>query len=178
MFNLANRISLARILLSPVIIIFLYFQGPVFCILAAIAFSVAAMTDWIDGYVARRENIVTNVGKFLDPLADKVLICSVLIMFVKLDWAPAWAVIIIVCRELIVTGLRALAIDNGIVLAADRFGKAKTIFEIIAIIPMMLRYPLFGYSIWPIGDCLFYVALALALLSGVNYCHYFYKLTK
>jgi len=177
MFNLANKITLLRILLVPLVVIFLYFQSPLFCSLAALAFIFVALTDWLDGYIARRDNLVSNMGKFLDPLADKVLICSVLIMFVELDWAPAWVVIIIVCRELIVTGLRALAIDEGIVLAADKFGKAKTIFQIIAIVPLMIHYPVFGVLIWPIGEVLLYVAMILAIFSAGNYIYYFYNYT-
>ena len=167
MLNLANKITLLRILMAPLVVVLLYFEGPAFCILAALAFIFAAITDWMDGYIARRENMVTSMGKFLDPLADKVLICSVLIMFVKLGWAPAWVVIVIVCRE--------LAIDEGIVLAADKFGKAKTVLQIVAIVPLILHYPLFGVALWPIGEVLLYVALALALISGVNYCYYFYR---
>ena len=175
MLNLANKITLLRILMTPLVIVFLYFPGPGFCVLATLAFMLAAFTDWVDGYIARRENMVTSMGKFLDPLADKVLICSVLIMFAYHQWVPAWIVILIVCRELVVTGLRAMAIDEGIVLAADKFGKAKTVCEIIAIIPLMLHYPLFGYALWPIGEYLLYAALFLAILSGCNYSYYFYK---
>ena len=141
MFNLANKLTLLRMLLVPLVIVLLYFQGPVTCVLAALAFIAASITDWADGYVARRNNMVTSMGKFLDPLADKVLICSVLIMFCTLGWAEAWVVILIVCRELVVTGLRAIAIDEGIVLAADRYGKLKTVLQIAAIIPMLLHYP-------------------------------------
>ncbi|MDR1776873.1 MAG: CDP-diacylglycerol--glycerol-3-phosphate 3-phosphatidyltransferase [Desulfovibrio sp.] len=177
MFNLANKITLLRIVMTPLVVILLYFEGPVFCILATCAFIFASITDWADGYIARRENIVTSVGKFLDPLADKVLICSVLIMFVKLDWAPAWAVIIIVCRELIVTGLRAMASDAGICLAADKFGKTKTILQIIAIIPIMMHYPLWGVTLSLIGEILLYLALVMAVFSGANYCLDFYKNT-
>ena len=122
MLNLANKITLLRILMAPLVVVLLYFEGPVFCILAALAFIFAAITDWMDGYIARRENMVTSMGKFLDPLADKVLICSVLIMFVKLGWAPAWVVIVIVCRELVakkllihsrVGGLSALSMTRS-----------------------------------------------------------------
>ena len=154
MLNLANKITLLRILMAPLVVVLLYFEGPAFCILAALAFIFAAITDWMDGYIAQRENMATSMGKFLDPLADKVLICSVLIMFVKLGWAPAWVVIVIVCRELVVTGLRAMAIDEGIVLAADKFGKAKTVLQIVAIVPLILHYPLFGVALWPIGEVL------------------------
>ena len=116
MITLATKITLLRILLVPIVVILLYFPCRITCVLAALAFIAAALTDWFDGHIARSRHIVTNMGKFLDPLADKVLICSVLIMLVKLGWAPAWVVLIIVCRELIITGLRAIAIDEGIVL--------------------------------------------------------------
>ena len=175
MLNLANKITLLRILMAPLVVVLLYFQGPTLCILAALVFIFAAITDWMDGYIARHAGMVTSMGKFLDPLADKVLICSVLIMFVELDWAPAWVVIVIVCRELVVTGLRAMAIDEGIVLAADKFGKAKTVLQIAAIIPITLHYPIFGLRLWPVGEALLYASMAVAVFSGINYCRYFYR---
>lgn len=175
MLNLANKISILRILMTPLVIVLLYFPGRVTCVLAALVFIFAAITDWMDGYIARKWNMVSSMGKFLDPLADKLLICSVLIMFVMLAWAPAWVVIVIVCRELIVTGLRALAIDEGIVLAADKFGKAKTVLQIAAIVPITLHFPLFGVDIAPIGLGLLYAAMIVALYSGCNYCLYFYR---
>lgn len=178
MLNLANKISLLRILMAPLVVILLYFPGRITCVLAALVFIFAAITDWVDGYIARRSNMVTSMGKFLDPLADKLLICSVLIMFVDLSWAPAWVVIVIVCRELMVTGLRALAIDEGIVLAADRFGKAKTVLQIAAIIPITLHYPIFGFHIANIGLILLYAAMVVAIYSGCNYCIYVYKHAK
>ena len=163
MLNLANKITLLRILMTPLVVLLLYFEGPTVCKIAALAFIFASVTDWADGYVARRSNMVTSMGKFLDPLADKVLICSVLIM---------------VCRELVVTGLRAIAIDEGIVLAADKFGKAKTILQVFAIVPLTLHYPLWGMDPQPIGQVLLYAALALALISGTNYCYDFYRRTR
>jgi CDP-diacylglycerol--glycerol-3-phosphate 3-phosphatidyltransferase len=175
MFNLANKITLLRVLMTPLVVVLLYFEGPVLCILAACAFVLASITDWIDGYIARRENIVTSLGKFLDPLADKILICSVLIMFVKLGWASAWVVIVIVCRELVVTGLRAMASDAGVCLAADKFGKAKTVLQITAIVPLMLHYPVAGVAFSPLGEVLLYIALAMTVFSGVNYCCDFYN---
>lgn len=172
--NLANKITLLRILMVPLIIVLLYFEGPVFCFLAACAFAFASLTDWVDGYIARRRNMVTSMGKFLDPLADKVLVCSVLIMFVHLQWAPAWVVIVMVCRELIVTGLRAIARDEGVVLAADKFGKAKTVLQICAIIPLILHYPYWGYELWRAGEWLLYLAMLMAIFSCINYCVSFY----
>lgn len=173
--NLANKITLLRMLMAPVVVSLLFYEGPVVCLIAAGAFIFASLTDWVDGYIARRENMVTSFGKFLDPLADKVLICSVLIMFVELDWVPAWVTIVIVCRELIVTGLRAMAIDEGIVLAADRYGKAKTILQILAIVPLLLHYPLFGIDVQLLGKILLYMALVLAVFSGANYMYDFYR---
>lgn len=178
MLNLANKISILRILMTPLVVVLLYFPGQITCILAALVFIFAAITDWMDGYIARKSNTITSMGKFLDPLADKLLICSVLIMFAKLDWAPAWVVIVIVCRELMITGLRALALDEGIVLAADRFGKAKTVLQICAIVPLTLHYPLFGLDVTAIGLGLLYAAMLVALYSGCNYCLYVYRNAK
>ncbi|MDR2573104.1 MAG: CDP-diacylglycerol--glycerol-3-phosphate 3-phosphatidyltransferase [Desulfovibrio sp.] len=175
MFNLANKITLLRMLMAPVVVMLLYFEGPVFCVLATCAFIFASITDWMDGYIARRANIVTSMGKFLDPLADKILICSVLIMFVKLNWAPAWTVIVIVCRDLVVTGLRAMASEAGTCLAADKFGKAKTVLQIVAIVPLMLHYPIAGIAFAPLGEILLYMALVMTVFSGTNYCWNFYK---
>lgn len=173
--NLANKITLLRMFMAPVVVSLLFYEGPVVCLIAAGAFIFASLTDWVDGYIARRENMVTSFGKFLDPLADKVLICSVLIMFVELDWVPAWVTIVIVCRELIVTGLRAMAIDEGIVLAADRYGKAKTILQILAIVPLLLHYPFLGIDVQLVGKILLYMALVLAVFSGANYMYDFYR---
>lgn len=178
MLNLANKISILRILMAPLVVILLYFPHPATCIIACLVFIFAAITDWMDGYIARRSNMVTSMGKFLDPLADKLLICSVLIMFVMLEWAPAWVVIVIVCRELIVTGLRALALDEGIVLAADRFGKAKTVLQIAAILPITWHYPIGGVEVAPIGLFLLYAAMCVAIYSGCNYCIYVYRHAK
>ena len=175
--NTANIITLSRIGLVAPIVALLYFPGPVTCFLAALLFGVASLTDWLDGHVARGTNQVSTLGKFLDPLADKLLICSVLIMLVELGWVPAWVVICILCRELAVTGLRALAADNGIIIAADRYGKLKTVMQIIAIIPLLLHYPLFGIPIHLIGLVALYLALVLTIFSGVNYFYNYYKST-
>lgn len=178
MLNLANKISILRILMTPLVVVLLYFPGRITCICAALVFIFAAITDWMDGYIARKSNMITSMGKFLDPLADKLLICSVLIMFVKLGWAPAWVVLVIVCRELMVTGLRAMALDEGIVLAADKFGKAKTVLQIFAIVPITLHYPFWGVNFSGIGLALLYAAMAVALYSGCNYCRYVYRHAK
>jgi CDP-diacylglycerol--glycerol-3-phosphate 3-phosphatidyltransferase len=177
--NLANTLTLARIFAVPLIVVLLYlehtYQNPLFTYLGSGLFVLASLTDLADGYVARKQNIITNLGKFLDPLADKLLICSVLIMLVELNWVAAWIVVVIVCRELAVTGMRGIAADLGVVIAADRFGKLKTIAQIVALVPLMAHYPLFGFDPAPIGLVLLYVALVLTIFSGANYLYNFYK---
>ena len=175
MFNLANKITMFRVLLVPFVVVLLYFPSETTCLLAFFLFSLASFSDLVDGFIARREGMVTSFGKFLDPLADKLLICSVLVMLVELGWAPAWVVITIICRELIVTGLRAMASDEGIVIAADKYGKMKTVLQMLALSPMIIHYPLFGYNVAVIGEILLYIALILTVFSGGNYLFGFYK---
>ena len=174
MFNLANQLTLARIFFVVPIILLLYFPGKIMCFLAAVLFGIASLTDFLDGHIARKGNMVTSFGKFLDPLADKLLICAILIMFVELGWVPAWVTVVIIGRELAVTGLRAMAIDEGVVIAADKYGKVKTVMQIIAIIPLLLHYPLLGVNVHLIGNFLLYIALVLTIFSGLNYFYKFY----
>lgn len=173
-FNLANRITLVRVFIVPFIVLLLAYEGRFACLVAVGAFIIASLTDLLDGHIARKENMVTSFGKFLDPLADKLLICSVLVMLVELGWVAAWIAIVIICRELIVTGLRAMAADEGIVIAADRYGKMKTITQMMALVPLMLHYPWFGLDPAPIGQFVLYIALGLTVFSGVNYLYTFY----
>lgn len=175
MFNLANKITLARILIVPFVVILLYFPGKLTNLIAFFLFFVASATDMLDGFVARREGTVTSFGKFLDPLADKLLICSVLVMLSYLGWVPAWITIVIICRELIVTGLRAMAADEGVVIAADRYGKLKTIMQMLACGPLIIHEPLFGIPVAWLGEILLYIALVLTVFSGGNYLYGFYR---
>lgn len=175
MLTLANKITLFRILIVPLIVLLLYFPGRITCLLAMIGFMLASISDMIDGHIARRSNTVTSFGKFLDPLADKLLISSVLVMLSSLGWVPAWVVIVIICRELIVTGLRAIAADEGVVIAADKFGKMKTVLQMFALTPLLLHYSWFGFDPNPIGQILLYMALILTVFSGGNYLYAFYK---
>jgi CDP-diacylglycerol--glycerol-3-phosphate 3-phosphatidyltransferase len=177
MFNLPNCLTLTRIFAAPVIVLLLYHEGPLMCFAAALLFTLASITDLLDGHIARRDNLVTSFGKFLDPLADKILTCSVLIMLTSLNWVPAWVTIVIVCRELVVTGLRAMAADQGTVIAADTFGKWKTILQAIAVVPLTVHYPLMGINTHALGEFLLYIALALTVVSGVNYIYSYYQKT-
>lgn len=177
--NLANMLTLARIFAVPVIVMLLYMeqalQTVLLAYLSAGVFALASLTDMADGYIARRQNLITNLGKFLDPLADKLLISSVLVMLVQLGWVEAWIVVVIICRELAVTGMRGVAADRGVVIAADRYGKLKTIAQSIALVPLLMHYPLFGFDPAPLGMFVLYIALALTVFSGGNYLYNFYK---
>lgn len=181
MLNLADKITLIRVIIVPVLIVLLYWPSRVTCLIAMILFILACITDMIDGIVARRFNLVSSFGKFLDPLADKILISSVLIMLVYqrdtsgASWAPAWVVIIIIGRELIVTGLRAMAVEKGTVIAADRYGKIKTILQIVAICPLIFHYSFLGLDMAMIGQIMLYIALGMTVFSGGNYFYNFIR---
>ena len=174
-WNLPNQLTLSRILLVPVVLVLLALETEWSCLFSFILFAVASFTDLVDGYLARRGGQVTNLGKLLDPLADKVLVTSVLIMLVELDWVSAWIAIIIICRDMMVTGLRAMAADSGVVIAADKYGKLKTLLQLLALGPLILHYPWFGLPLADIGQFLLYIALALTVFSGVNYFVVFFK---
>lgn len=174
-WNLPNQLTLGRILLVPVVLVLLALETKWSCFFAFVVFAVASFTDLVDGYLARRGGQVTNLGKLLDPLADKVLVTSVLIMLVELDWVSAWIAIIIICRDMMVTGLRAMAADSGIVIAADKYGKLKTILQLMALGPLILHYPWLGLPLETIGQILLYIALVLTVFSGVNYFVLFFK---
>lgn len=175
MFNLANNLTLARIAAVPILVLLLYFPGRGTCLTAMLFFMAASVTDIVDGAVARRRNLVTTLGKFLDPLADKLLISSLLILLTQLGWVEAWVSVVIIGREIAVTGLRAVAADNGVVIAADKFGKLKTVLQMLALCPLVLHYPWYGFDPNPLGNILLYAALVLTLVSGGNYFYVFGK---
>lgn len=179
--NIPNRITLSRILLIPIFILLLTIpidwgsweigttSLPVVHFVAALLFILASGTDWLDGYYARKYNLVTNLGKFLDPMADKLLVTAAFILLIEMGLAPAWLVIIIISREFAVTGLRLVAAGEGIVLAAGNMGKWKTAFQLIAISFLLLHDFPFSYLGWPVGSILLYIALILTVVSGVDY---------
>jgi len=175
MFNRANQLTLLRIFAVPFIVLLLYFPNRLTCFVATIVFVLASFTDFLDGFLARRYNLTSNLGKFLDPLADKLLIMSALVMLSYLRWVPAWVSVVIIGREILVTGLRGIAAEKGIVISADKYGKLKTVFQIIAICPLIFHYPIKGFDINMWGMILLYIALILTLFSGINYMNKFLK---
>ncbi len=175
MFNLANNLTLARIGAVPFLVVLLNFPGRGTCLIALVLFIIASVTDIVDGAVARRLNLVTSLGKFLDPLADKLLVSSLLIMLTQLGWVEGWVSVVIIGREIAVTGLRAVAADNGVVISADRYGKLKTVLQMVALCPLVLHYPWFGLDPALLGRVLLYAAVVLTLVSGGNYFYVFGK---
>lgn len=181
--NLPNKLTVLRIILIPVFMILLICKGltggyvaPVgivqgqvvswLQVIAMIVFAIASATDWLDGHIARARGLVTNFGKFADPLADKMLTMTAFIFLVSLNLAPAWVVAIIVCRELAVTGLRLIVVENnGQVMAAKMPGKIKTTAQMLSIIFLLVGDPFY------IGTILLYVALIFTIYSGYEYFH-------
>ena len=167
--NLPNRLTLFRVILIPFFVFFLlapYFTGYGNYIAVAV-FIVASITDFLDGHIARKCNLVTNFGKFMDPLADKLLVCSALICLIELDRLPAWIVIIIIAREFIISGFRLIASDNGVVIAASYWGKFKTTFQMLMVIVLILDIP-HPVFYW-LGVILTYISLALTVISLIDY---------
>lgn len=172
--NLPNTLSIIRLVLIPVIVICLYFPGRLGSFLAALFFGLAAITDLLDGFYARRHKKITSLGKFLDPLADKLLISATMIMLITLNRIPAWVVIIIIVREMAVTGLRGIAVVEGIVIEASSLGKYKTIFQLVSLICLSLHYEYLKVDFHIVGMTFLWAALILTMWSGWVYV----KMTK
>ncbi|MBU2548425.1 MAG: CDP-diacylglycerol--glycerol-3-phosphate 3-phosphatidyltransferase [Proteobacteria bacterium] len=177
LFNLPNWLTLGRIAAVPVLIILLQFGGggSVVSIVATVIFIIASLTDLLDGYLARRFQLVTNLGRFLDPLADKLLNSAALIMLIPLDRVPAWVVVLIIGREIAVTGLRSIAATEGIVIDASVLGKRKTLTQNIAIGFLLWHHPVWGLNVHQFGMILIYLALVITYWSGAIYFARFYK---
>ena len=167
--NLPNKLTIMRVILIPFFVFFLlspYFPAYGNYIAVAI-FIVASMTDMLDGKIARKYNLVTNFGKFMDPLADKLLVCSAMICLIELDRLAAWIVIVIIAREFIISGFRLVASDNGVVIAASYWGKFKTTFQMLMVIVLILDIQMPFFQI--LGTVLTYVALILTVVSLIDY---------
>ncbi len=169
--NLANLLTLLRIGLIPVFVMIFINPTPARSLVAAVIFAVAAVTDLLDGYVARRTGQITKLGKLLDPIADKLLVLSGLILLVQFDRVPALVAILIIAREVAVTGVRAIAATEGVILAAETIGKWKMVIQVIAIVLLILEggLPPLMWLLHYTGTLLLYVALGLALVSGGQY---------
>lgn len=163
--NWPNRITLVRIFLVPLLLVFLISPDGWYPFVAASIFLVAAFTDWLDGHLARSTNQITRLGQLLDPVADKVLVTAVLVSLVGRQQVPAWMVAIIICRELAITGLRALAADQQIIIAADVFGKYKTVCFIVGALLLVVNIPMLALP----GLIFLALGMVLSVVSGIDY---------
>src|ERR1700679_1150701 len=151
--NVPNKLTVSRFALTVLFLGVLFSEAPYHETIALCLFGAAGLTDYFDGKIARRDHLITNFGILMDPLADKILVCSAFIAFVGCGWTEAWMVVIIVARELAITGLRLLAASKNLVLAAERLGKHKTISQIVAIISLLVLH---AYAQWgPVGRAIF-----------------------
>ena len=177
-WNLSNKLTLFRIGAIPVVALLLLFfpeKWPSF--IAACIFLLAAISDGLDGYLARRGNMVSNTGKLLDPLADKLLVCTALVMLIPLGRVSAWIVAVIIGREMVVTTLRGVAGSEGVVIAASRLGKLKALVQLVATNLLILYYPYLSLDIHLIGTILIWVALVLTVWSGVDHIIRYRRMT-
>ena len=167
--NLPNKLTLARVILVPFLAIFMLtgWGGAANRYICIVIFVTASMTDWLDGYLARKNKQVTNFGKFMDPLADKLLVCSALICMIELGRIPAWVVLIIIAREFIISGFRLIAAENGIVIAANYWGKFKTVSQMIMIILLLLNSDLAFMQV--LTQIFIWLSVALTVISLATY---------
>lgn len=183
--NLANKLTMIRIVLVPVFLVFITVKDiPYGSIIATVIFIIASLTDQLDGYIARSRNQITNFGKFMDPLADKLLVTAALVSLVELKLVPGWAVVVILAREFAVSGLRTLAASDGIVIAASWWGKIKTVTQMIAIIILLLKVNintsanaisfvnnnsfLSGFFTY-VPETIMFIAVLITIISGIDY---------
>ncbi len=173
--NLPNKLTILRIVIIPLFILFLYVDigDNMNLYIAALLFIVASLTDLLDGKIARKYNLVTNFGKFMDPLADKLLVCSALIALVDIEKLAGWIVIIIISRDFIINGFRVLAADNGIVIAASYWGKLKTTCQMIMIVLLIVDLDI--PYMYIVNNFFVYVALLLTIISLFDYIYKNYK---
>ena len=166
--NLPNKLTILRVIMIPFFVAALLYDGGAnqnMRYVAAALFIIASLTDMLDGKIARKYNLVTNFGKFMDPLADKLLVCSALICMIELRELPAWMVIITISREFIISGFRLVASDNGVVIAASYWGKFKTTFQMIGVVLLIFNIP----ALSTLTTIIVWIALALTVISLVDY---------
>ena len=173
--TLPNGLTIIRILAIPIILFLLFYPEWICRLITTLFFLLVAVTDTLDGYLARRRKMVTTLGKFLDPLADKLLIVAALIALIPARGIPAWMVIVIIGREISVTGLRGIAVSQGVVISATRLGKYKTVLEVASISFLILNGDYFSIDWYQVGMGLLWAAMALAVISGVDYFKKFLK---
>lgn len=167
--NLANKLTMVRVFMIPVFVICMIFDFKFHMEIALIVFALASFTDYVDGYIARKHNLITDFGKFMDPLADKLLTSAAFILLTEAGIMPGWIVFTIMAREFAVTGLRGIGATQDVVIAASNYGKAKTVTQMITIIVLLMNNWPFSLINLPVGTILIYATLVVTVLSGVDY---------
>ena len=170
--NTPNKLTVGRMILVTFMVVFMLtgWGGEYNRYISFVIFAAASITDWFDGYLARKNNLVTNFGKFMDPLADKLLVCSAMICMIELGRLPAWIVIVIIAREFIISGFRLIAAENGVVIAANYWGKFKTVSQMVMIILLILNVGEIYGGFWDILTQIFiWLSVALTVISLVTY---------
>jgi CDP-diacylglycerol--glycerol-3-phosphate 3-phosphatidyltransferase len=173
--NLPNTVTMLRIGIIPVLFFLLQSPGPTGSLVIACIFVIAALTDLLDGYIARKYQIVTTMGKFLDPIADKLVVNTAMILMIPLGRIPAWIVAIIIIRDFTVDGIRTIASSEGVIIGSSRLAKQKTLCQIVAVTALMIHYPFLGADAHLVGIVILYVALFLTLYSGLDYLMKFFN---
>jgi CDP-diacylglycerol--glycerol-3-phosphate 3-phosphatidyltransferase len=176
-FNLPNTITMMRISVVPFLFFLLASPGPFWSIILALLFVAASITDFLDGYIARRYNLVTTMGKFLDPLADKLIVNTEMILMIPIGRIEAWIVAVIIIRDFIVDGIRTIASSEGIYIQASALGKQKTVAQIFAVTALMIHHPFLGLDAHLVGTIVLYIAFFLTIYSGIDYLIKFYRET-
>lgn len=169
--NIPNQLTVIRILLIPLFLLFLFISKGVFRFFPLLIFIGAAVTDAIDGHIARRDNLITNFGKFMDPLADKLLTASAFIAFVEIGYLSSWIVILIISREFLISGFRTLAASKGVTIAANPWGKIKTVFQMVLIVVILIDHTGYIRFASPLITPLVVIAVLLTVVSGVTYIY-------
>ena len=168
-FNLPNTITLLRVSVVPFLFILLLSPGEFWSLILAILFVIASITDFFDGYIARKYQMITTMGKFLDPIADKIMVNTAMILMIPIGRIPAWIVAITIIRDLIVDVIRSIASSEGIYIQASTLGKQKTVTQIIAVTALIIHYSIFGINAHAVGMVILYIALVLTIFSGFDY---------
>ncbi|MBE6081697.1 MAG: CDP-diacylglycerol--glycerol-3-phosphate 3-phosphatidyltransferase [Tissierellaceae bacterium] len=176
--NLPNKLTIFRICLVPFFVFFLFSNLKYGQYIAVSIFILASLTDTLDGHIARSRNLITTFGKFMDPLADKILVSAAFISLVELGKVPSWIVIIVISRELAITGFRTVAVSEGVTIAADKWGKMKTVTQLIAIIALLLNNYPFSLINFPFDKIMLYISVVFTIISGVNYIYVNRKVLK
>jgi len=176
--NLPNLLTISRIVMIPLMAVLLLYDTLTAALIAGVIFIIATITDWLDGFLARKYEQVSDLGALLDPLADKLLITTALVMLIPLGRVPAWVVAVIIGREMAITGLRAIAAEKGVVIPAGWLGKYKTSFQCAALIPLILHFEIMGVNFQLAGEFFLWIALFFTVWSGWEYIYDYAKQTR